>query len=613
MDGQRARDIQSLLKERIVLLTGGRDRRGGPILSFPSNSKRERLKPEDLRRLLTYLIMIPSDSAKNLRFTVIMDMRGNGNCATNVKTILKVLQEHFSANIHNVVLIKPDNFWQKQRTSISSHKYKFETTTISIDSLNKIAEPNQLSSDFEGMQLYDHEQWIDSRIAIEEFFWHASDLVDRIDDLQEDLNRNDIAENVHGAKERLDYNKEMRKKIEKLPIKELTVEAEKLIFKYSNYQQSQENGSTSRHIPIQANNPDTENALKKASRQLDVIRNGQQHLFSLWQAKDARLSQCFQLRLFEQDCEKMFDWILRNQDTFRANYVEIGMNYAMAKKLQDEHQKFAEASMNVAVNIDRITDVAARLIESQHYAADHIKTLSQRLSIIGSTGLKERSNVLQLSVLFHHKAEQYCNNVNSWAGACLASQQLPTDIKSLEGLIPNHKSLLPTISEAYSDVHSTSKTLLYQLDHLVQVCNQPPPNGVAAYNENMVYQNPAADYSEGASHVLEEDVRQVLDWLKNHGEVFLMKNTGIGRNLQKAKIYKKSHEHFENVAQNTYSNAEKLLNAADNLVGNGEADPDEIFEVAREMEVKVRSFAEQVEQRRRRLDMAVIFYTHEAK
>ena len=52
-------DIRELLKERIVLLTGGRDRRGGPILSFPSNSKRERLKPEDLRRLLTYLVTIP--------------------------------------------------------------------------------------------------------------------------------------------------------------------------------------------------------------------------------------------------------------------------------------------------------------------------------------------------------------------------------------------------------------------------------------------------------------------------------------------------------------------------------------------------------------------------
>jgi len=42
---------------------------------------------------------------------------------------------------------------------------------------------------------------------------------------------------------------------------------------------------------------------------------------------------------------------------------------------------------------------------------------------------------------------------------------------------------------------------------------------------------------------------QVLDWLANHGEVFLRKNIGIGRNLQKARVYQKSHEHFENVAQ----------------------------------------------------------------
>jgi len=44
-------------------------------------------------------------------------------------------------------------------------------------------------------------------------------------------------------------------------------------------------------------------------------------------------------------------------------------------------------------------------------------------------------------------------------------------------------------------------------------------------------------------------VKQVLDWLTNHGEVFIRKNTGVGRNLQKARVYQKSHEHFENVAQ----------------------------------------------------------------
>ena len=45
--------------------------------------------------------------------------------------------------------------------------------------------------------------------------------------------------------------------------------------------------------------------------------------------------------------------------------------------------------------------------------------------------------------------------------------------------------------------------------------------------------------------LFQEDVKQVLDWLQNHGEVFLRKNIGIGRNLAKARAYQKSHETFE--------------------------------------------------------------------
>lgn len=158
-------------------------------------------------------------------------MRGNGNCSTNVKTILKVLQEHFSANIHNVVIIKPDNFWQKQRASISSNKYKFETQTISIEALNKIAESHQLTGDFDGQQLYDHQQWTDARLAIEDFFWQAGDMADRIDDLQEDLNRNDFAEDVSLARHAIDHHTEMRKKITKLPIEDLDIQGKKLLTK----------------------------------------------------------------------------------------------------------------------------------------------------------------------------------------------------------------------------------------------------------------------------------------------------------------------------------------------------------------------------------------------
>jgi kalirin len=68
-----------------------------------------------------------SDDVRELGFTVVIDMRGS--TWSLVKPILKVLQEHFASSIHAAHIIKPDNFWQKQRTSLGSQKYKFEVKT----------------------------------------------------------------------------------------------------------------------------------------------------------------------------------------------------------------------------------------------------------------------------------------------------------------------------------------------------------------------------------------------------------------------------------------------------------------------------------------------------
>ncbi|XP_052565340.1 triple functional domain protein-like isoform X2 [Culex pipiens pallens] len=649
MDGVRALDILPLLQERFALLSGGRDNRGGPIICFPATTKRERVKPEDIKRVVSYLIGIPSDESKSHGFTIVIDMRGNSNTAASAKMILKVLQESFGQDhIHQAVIIKPDNFWQKQRSAIASSKYKFETTTVSINLLSKVVEPSQLTSDFDGFLHYDHNLWIDLRVAFEDFLWQASDILDRIDDLQEDLQHSDFPEDVNSAKHSSEAHNEMKRKVLKLPIEDLDLQGQKLLGKFTSYSNRNDESCHSTSSPSKCHNPDISSALNQVLQQLETVRNAQQQLLNMWQHKKTTLDQCFQLRLFEQDCEKMFDWILHNRDVFQETYVEIGHNYALAKNLQEEHQRFAMTSRNVSFNINRILAVAGKLIESSHYAAQHIRTLATRLDKTWKdfvTTLDERTAVLSLSVVFHHKAEQYTESVSSWAAACEATIPTPTNVESLETAIRTHQSLYEAMCQAYTEVHSTSKKLLYQLDHLVQVCNQPPAVNTRK-NDNSHFNggNPAADYSEGASHVLavihqilghhraleskwhagklrlhqklalrlfQEDVKQVLDWLQNHGDVFLRKNRGIGRSLQKAQIYQTSHEHFENVAQNTYRNAEKLLAAAEELARSGEVAPQEIFSVVRELETNVASFAERVEQRRRRLDLAVLFYTHE--
>lgn len=63
--------------------------------------------------------------------------------------------------------------------------------------------------------------------------------------------------------------------------------------------------------------------------------------------------------------------------------------------------------------------------------------------------------------------------------------------------------------------------------------------------------------------------------------------------------------------QNTYTNAEKLLQAAEELAHTGECNPEDIYNVAQRLDSHIASFATRVQQRHRLLNMAVLFYTHE--
>ncbi|CAL4059912.1 unnamed protein product, partial [Meganyctiphanes norvegica] len=675
MDGLRAVDVMGILHEQVASLSGGRDTQGGPILTFPASPRRERLKLHDYQPLLQYLMQIPSEECRKHGFTVIIDMRGS--TWNTVKPILKELHESFAQDIHIVHIVKPDNFWQKQRTSIGSHKYKFETNMISLETLGKTIDPSQLTSDFDGTLPYDHNTWIELRLAIEEFQWQSAELLDQLEDVRDELNQSDFADDVNGAKRAIERHKEMHQKLFGSQVHDLNLMGQRLLQRLncdegSGYDSGYSGRDSASSVIL--SNPDFQSTIPQILSVMDSVHQGQSHVQQLWQHRKMRLDQCFQLRLFEQDVEKMFEWVYHNREEFLVNYVEIGHTYQVSKDLQESHSQFTVACQKVYTNINRILSVATRLMESGHYAAQHIGNVAGKLDQVWkefAAGLDERSSVLALSVMFHQKAEQYIESVPTWVESCKI-QALPSDILTLEYGINHHQSLYEMMCQAYTEVHSTSKKLLYQLDHLVQICSQlrrdsgqgrsakhkKPRGKPSAYSVSpdgkVIYRggqqrsgnsgNPAADYSEGASHVLaviheilahhraveqrwstkklklhqrlalrlfQEDVKQVLDWLQTHGEVFLRKNPGIGKNLVKARMFQKNHEHFENVAENTYTNAEKLLQAAEELAHTGECNPEEIYNVAQQLNSHIANFATRVQQRNRLLNGAVLFYTHE--
>ena len=220
---------------------------------------------------------------------------------------MQVLNEFFAVHINTAHIIKPDNFWQKQRTSLGSQKYKFETNLISTEALIKVLDPMQLTTDLDGNLLYDHSIWIELRCTLEDFLWQSSDLMNKLDDMREELNANDFADDVGNAKAAVDLHLEMRRKIVKIPVENMDNVGQRLLHRLSS---SDSDNSVTTNM---AYNPDLQSSIPQIMHLLDQMHSGQQHLLHLWQIKKTKLEQCLQLRIFEQDCEKV---------TIFSNWIE---------------------------------------------------------------------------------------------------------------------------------------------------------------------------------------------------------------------------------------------------------------------------------------------------
>ncbi|KAM9850558.1 kalirin isoform 2-T2 [Aulostomus maculatus] len=622
-EGIKASDVLPVLKEKVAFVSGGRDKRGGPILTFPARSNHDRIKQEDLRRLVTYLSTVPSEDVCKRGFTVIIDMRGSK--WELIKPLLKTLQEFFPAEICVALIIKPDNFWQKQKTNFGSAKFSFETSMVSVEGLAKLVDPSQLTDDFEGSLDYNHDEWMELRVSLEEFMSNAVHLLSRLEDLQELLSKKEFPADVEGSRRLIEEHTQLKKKVLKAPVEELDREGQRLLQCIRS-----SDGFSGRNCI--SGSADFQSLVPKVASLLDKLHSTRQHLHQMWHVRKVKLDQCFQLRLFEQDAEKMFDWISHNKELFLQSHTEIGRAYQHAVELQTQHNHFAMNSMNAYVNINRIMSVASRLAETGHYASTQIKQISGQLDQDWKSfaaALDERSTILAMSSVFHQKAEQFLSEVEAWCKVC-SEGGLPSEMQELELAIHRHQSLYEQVTQAYTEVSQDGKALLDVLQRPLSPGNSDSLTATANYSkavhcildvvhevlhhqrrlENIWQHRKVRLHQRLQLCVFQQDVQQVMDWIENHGEAFLSKHTGVGKSLHRARALQKRHDDFEDVAQNTYTNADKLLEAAEQLAQTGECDPEEIYKAARHLEVRIQDFVRRVEHRKLLLDMSVSFHTH---
>ncbi|XP_062236269.1 kalirin-like [Platichthys flesus] len=630
----RAADVLTVLREKVAFVSGGRDKRGGPILTFPARTNHDRIKQEDLSRLVTYLATIPSEDVRARGFSVVVDMRGSK--WDSVKPVLRTLQETFSSNIHTALLIKPDTFWQKHKTNLGSAKLSFETSLVSVEGLCRLVDPSQLTSDLGGSLEYDHVEWTELRLGLEEFSGAATQLLAQLEQLEAGLNRVPEPGDVDEARKLLEEHNRLRNTIATAPVEALEREGRSLLQRMrlvpSHGDASTEvSGGGCSHGSWLSGGTDFQSVAPKVSSLLERLQAARGLLLQGWSDRKLHLDQVLQLHLFEQDATKMSDWIAHSKDLFMQSLVEVGQNHQHVLDLQTQHQHFTANCLNGSVNVDSVVTVAARLAEAGHYGAERISLVSSRLQEDWktlTTALEERSNTLAMATGFHQGAEQFLLEVEGRVQAC-SEGSLPSATAELEAATKKHEELNEEMSASYTQVSESGKALLEVLqrspakdsdDSMTTLDFTASTHGIMGVLHQVMQGHHEV---EGAwQHrklrlhqrlqlcVFQQDVRQVLDWVEQHGEVFLNKHGGVGKSLHRARALQKRHDDFQQVAQNTYTNAEKLLEAADQLAQSGECEEEEIYQAARDLELRMQAFIQRVEQRKLLLDLAVSFYTH---
>ncbi|KAH8869343.1 Triple functional domain protein [Schistosoma japonicum] len=646
----RAVDLIPLLKKRIALLPGGRSRRGGPLLCFPSNSKADEIPIEDLYILVRYLTYLPDDKVKRLGFVVIIDMR-SGTTWHSVKPILKVLEECLGQDVTLTFIIKPDKFLEKHKAQLASGKFSFEIQLVSVEALFREVDPSQLTAEMEGSLPYHHEEWIKIRCCLEEFFLFANDMSDKFGQLYCFLDRKLNPESVDEAKRALEEHRSVRLKIVQAPVPALEAEADRLTswLRYGiTASQSSANASSVNSGSQLSNttasgggasflatswvsmNPDFQQLVPQVRHTVSQLYEFRTRLQQKWEAGRSRLEQIYQLRLFDEDARGMSNWIDQQRHLFLTEYLDIGQTASHAADLHAEHRQFLAKCSSVREQVARLTGVAGMLADTGHFASQQILKQANQLEHEWKSftaALEDRSRVLQLSASFHARAESFLANCPHWESAM--RQVNGTSVHELN-------QTLITLQEYWQEAQSAHEEVCTDGRALANHLSSPVPTG------SHTSLTAAVDYSQGRKHctdlvheiwawfkqlervfgerrrrltarlallMFKEDVGQVLAWLTEHGEPFLQRQTSVGKSIQRAEQLYSAHMQFEQVAANTLTNAEKLISAADELAAQAD-DPEEILQDASELQHRISAFTRAVEVRRETLDLGCGFYSH---
>ncbi|XP_031336912.1 guanine nucleotide exchange factor DBS-like isoform X1 [Photinus pyralis] len=340
-------DIVDILRAEYAIITGGKSKEGCSLITFPDHSNFHMLTDIEYQQLMLYLTSVPSLQEADLGFHLIVDRRKDR--WNSVKTVLLKISVYFPGLIHVVYVIRPTSFLQKALSEVSNklfkEEFKFRVIILStLDELHEHVDINQLTSDLGGLLLYSHEEWIQQRIALEQFSLITQRVSHALDEFTKKINETEFPNNVDSTQQLLNQQTSIYSEL-KEEILTAAKHGEQLLT--SIRENSGKKSDTNFHYP------DTIANVFAVERLLVQLEETERTFDDFWQQHSTKLRHCLDLRRFEQDFRELqinFNSHLKTM----SEMTEIGDSVTRIETLIRETATFQKLC---TVDIERAEEV----------------------------------------------------------------------------------------------------------------------------------------------------------------------------------------------------------------------------------------------------------------
>ncbi|KAI8481986.1 S14 domain and spectrin repeat-containing protein 1 [Branchiostoma belcheri] len=598
--------VEVVLRKRICFLSGGRDKRRGPIITFPTHPTPVDFSPEEIGLNVAFLASVPSPESRSRGFSVIIDVRAPTWRAN--KSLVKVLQQTLGRQLAQVIIVKPDTFWDKQKTSFRYRSDKaeggYETIMVTASKIFQYVDQDQLTKDLGGTLPYDHDDWVQKRLDMEKFAPDSAEMCQQLDQLEhadmekfardsaemcqqlDQLEHADMEKFARDSAEMCQQLDQLEHAVNTQLLSDTIAIGDKFIFQYNHFRRK------ARTIAVETINfgkelladlqkfiesgfatdyskhtEDTVVAVATVKKQLSAVEGRENKLLEL---------------LEEQIREEVVEWILGTGQQMLGSNHRIGQNLTSAESYRKEHEQIQLRCTDVFAKYSELTHKAELLLQEGYGVTDDIKAQRDYMDTVCrnfASRMERRRNLLVSSVKFLRVAQGLSRALDSLLEQVL-SDTIPEDVPAAQRAIGRIQEFGENVEREFKEVMKEGQILMDLLSGLVKDAFgkdvtpdhtrdfQHVKNKLEDLERRKLRCDELGDVRKlRLQQILqlrtcERDADQAVQWLEELCGVMVRTHTDVGKTAGEAGKLKEEHDKFQSTAKSTYDYGKQLLQAA---------------------------------------------------